>query len=129
MNVSKVGQFSANWGKKAVTQLGKSGALLPVVLLEVTVDTGRAYHAKKRGGKTEMRERMIDDISAGIFWLFGASMFNKLGDKIGQKWLGIKNPVFSAGKDKARDCLQQGILANPNIDPKKLAAFKFSTLF
>ena len=128
MNVSKVGQFSANWGKKAVTQLGKSGALLPVVLLEVTVDTGRAYHAKKRGGKTEMRERMIDDISAGIFWLFGASMFNKLGDKIGQKWLGIKNPVFSAGKDKARDCLQQGILANPNIDPKKLAAFKFSKL-
>ena len=126
MSISKVGQFSTNWAKKAVTQLGKSGALLPVVLLEVTVDAGRAYQAKKRGGITEMRERMIDDISAGIVWLFGASMFNKLGDKIGKKFFKIDNPVFSTGKDKARDCLAQGIAANSKNTPKLLTAFKFS---
>ncbi len=126
MNINKVGNFSANWAKKAVTQLGKPGALLPVVLLEVTVDSGRAYQAKKRGGITEMRERMIDDISAGVVWLFGAVMFNKLGDKIGKKFFKIDNPVFSTGKDKARDCLAQGYAANPKNSHKLLSAFKFS---
>ena len=126
MNINKVGNFSANWAKKAITQLGKPGALLPVALLEVTVDSGRAYQAKKRGGITEMRERMIDDISAGVVWLFGAVMFNKLGDKIGKKFFKIDNPVFSTGKDKARDCLAQGFAANPKNSHKLLSAFKFS---
>lgn len=126
MSINSVGKFSTNIMKKAVTQLGKSGALLPVVLLEVSVDAGRAYQAKKRGGVTEMRERMIEDISAGIFWLFGASMFNKLGDKIGKKLLKIENPVFSTGVDKARDCLKQGIEANSKNTAKLLTAFKFS---
>ena len=124
MKVNSTQIFKNNVFKHAVTQLGKSGALLPVVLLEVAVDTGRSYQAYKRGGFTEMRERATDDISAGIFWLFGAVMFNKLGDKIGKKFLGIKNPEFSLGKDKARNGLEQAVAANPGISSKKLSLFK-----
>lgn len=124
MNVNKVGPFKNNILKKTVTQLSKSGALLPVVLLEVAVDSGRAYQAYKRGGKTEMRERMTDDISAGVFWLFGAVWLNKLGDKIGKKFLGIEHPEFSLGKDKARDGLEQAMKANPNVSARRLSLFK-----
>lgn len=126
MNINKVGSFTANVAKKAITQLGKPSALLPIALLEVTVDTGRAVQAKKRGGYTEMRERLTDDVSAGVFWLFGAKYLNKFGDYVGKKLFGIQNPVFSAGKDKARDGLKQSILVNSSHSATKLAAFKFS---
>lgn len=124
MITNNVAKFSNNIFKKAVTQLGKPGALLPVVLLEVGVDVGRSYQAYKRGGKTEMRERATDDVSAGAFWLFGAVWLNKIGDWIGKKFLGIKNPEFSLGKDKARDGLAQALSSNPNISARKLSMFK-----
>ena len=124
MKVNSVSKFSNSLLKRTVTQLGKSGALLPVVLLEVAVDTGRAYQAYKRGGATEMRERMTDDISAGVFWLFGAVWLNKLGNWAGKKFLGIKNPSFSLGQDKARNGFKQAIAANPNVSAKKLSWFK-----
>ena len=125
MNTGTVGKiFKPNIFKKAVTQLGKPGALLPVALLEVTVDTGRSYNAYKRGGATEFRERATDDISAGIFWLFGSVWLNKLGNWIGKKFLGIKNPEFSLGKDKARFGMEQALAANSGVSKTKLAAFK-----
>ena len=125
MNTKAVGKmFSTNIFKKAVTQLGKPGALLPVVLLEVTVDAGRSYNAYKRGGVTELRERATDDISAGIFWLFGAVWLNKLGNWFGKKFLGIKNPEYSLGKDKARFGMEQALAANKGISKTKLAVFK-----
>ena len=127
MNTKAVGKlFNTNLFKKAVTQLGKPGALLPVALLEVTVDTGRSCNAYNRGGVTELRERATDDISAGIFWLFGAVWLNKLGNWIGKKFLGIKNPEYSLGRDKARFGMEQALSANPGISKKKLAAFKLA---
>ena len=126
MNIKTLGKFLSNPNtyKKAVTQLGKPGALLPVVLLEVTVDAGRSYNAYKRGGVTELRERATDDISAGIFWLFGAVWLNKLGNWIGKKFLSIKKPEYSLGQDKARLGMEQAIVANKGISKTKLAVFK-----
>ena len=125
MNTNAVGKIlNTNIFKKAVTQLGKPGALLPVALLEVTVDVGRGLNAYKRGGATEARERITDDVSAGIFWLFGAVWLNKLGNLIGKKFLGIKNPEFSLGADKARNGMAQALIANAGNSNKKLALFK-----
>ena len=129
MNVNNVGKFSTNLIKKAVTQLGKPGALLPVAVLEVTVDSGRGYNAKKRGGFTEMRERIIDDVSAGIFWLFGAVGLYKLGDWLGKKLLKLKNPGFSLGVDKARNSIKQAQIANPNFSKTGLTIFKSLKVF
>ena len=129
MSVNSVGKFSTNIVKKAVTQLGKPGALLPVAVLEVTVDSGRGYNAKKRGGFTEMRERIIDDVSAGIFWLFGAVGLYKLGDWLGKKLLKLKNPGFSLGVDKARNSIKQAQAANPNFSKTGLTVFKSLKVF
>ena len=117
--------FKPNIIKHAVTQLGIPGALLPVAILEVTVDTGRGYNAYKRGGGTEFRERTTEDVSAGIFWLFGPKVFNNIGNKIGEKFLGIKKANYSLGKDKARFGMEQALAANRGVSKAKLAAFKF----
>ena len=54
--------------RKFVTQLDKSGAILPVVLLEGAVTGGRTYQAYKRDGFVEARERVTEESLGAIFW-------------------------------------------------------------
>ena len=53
--------------RKFVTQLDKSGAILPVVLLEGTVTGGRTYQAYKRDGIVEARERVTEEAQGSKF--------------------------------------------------------------
>ncbi len=114
--------------RKFVTHLNKPGVLLPVILLEATVTGGRTYQAQKRGGFTEARERACEETVGAVFWLGGVKFFNWLGDKFGQKFLGIKNPEFSLAKDSVRHPFEN-MVRNQNISDsvrKKLVAFKFT---
>lgn len=88
--------------RQFVTKLNKSGALLPVILLEATVTGGRTYQAYKRDGFVEARERLTEESLAAIFWLFGAKMFGALFDKIGQKFFKIPKTMPSVGRDSLR---------------------------
>lgn len=88
--------------RKFITQLDKSGAILPVVLLEATVTGGRTYQAYKRDGFVEARERVTEESLGAIFWLFGATMFGKLFDKIGRTFLKIPKNMPDVGIDNVR---------------------------
>ena len=85
-----------------VTSLNKNGAILPVLLLEATVTGGRTYQAYKRDGFVEARERVTEESLGAIFWLFGATIFAALFDKIGQKFMKIPKNMPDVGRDELR---------------------------
>ena len=96
VNNSNVSFKSAQWFTDALTYVSRPDAFGTIAALEATVDTGRAVQAKKRGGKNEMRERMIEDITSGLVWLFGVKSLNYIGDKILKKLYG---GTFDVGTD------------------------------
>ena len=67
---------------KVITSMTKGDAMLPVVMLEGCVVTGRTYQAYKRGKWDEARERFIEEIMGSITWLGGVLSLNWLGDKV-----------------------------------------------
>lgn len=85
-----------------ITKLDKKGAILPVLLLEATVTAGRTYQAYQRDGFVEARERVTEESLGAIFWLFGATMFAALFDKIGQKFFKIPKKMPDVGRDAVR---------------------------
>ena len=97
VNNSNTSFKSAPWFTNALTYVSRPDAFGTIAALEATVDTGRAVQAKKRGGKNEMRERMIEDITSGIVWLFGVKSLNAIGDKILNR---IYGGTFDVGTDK-----------------------------
>ncbi len=111
--------------RKFVTSLDKKGAILPVILLEATVTGGRTYQAYKRDGFVEARERVTEESLGAIFWLFGATIFGKLFDKLGQKFLKIPKDMPDVGKDKVRvpfnNYINNIIRRVPGMTPEKLA--------
>lgn len=100
--ISKYAITNKSIVRKFVTQLDKSGAILPAILLEGCVTTGRTYQAYQRDGFVEARERVTEESLAAVFWLFGAIMFGKLFSKIGEKFMKIPKNMPDVGKDKLR---------------------------
>lgn len=130
MNISNLGKYIANptLGRKAVTSLTAAGAILPVVLLETTVTGGRTHKAHKRGGFVEARERVTEESLGAIFWLFGATMFGKLFQKMGEKFLNIPKEDIDVGRGAARKPFKNFVLDNlgkANCNENKLARFYF----
>lgn len=113
-----------NGARRFIADLGLSDALLPVILLEISVDTGRGYNAYKRGGFVEARERVTEDVTTAVFWLGGVHTLNKLGDVIGKKFLGIENPDFEVGKDMARNPFKNYLGKFGKHSERTLAMFK-----
>lgn len=95
--------------RKFITKLDKSGAILPVVLLEATVTGGRTYQAYKRDGFVEARERVTEESLGAVFWLFGATMFGKVFDKVGQKFFKMPKKNPDVGRDIARSSFENYI--------------------
>ncbi len=96
---------------------------LPMLAIEVPTTLGRTYQGYKRGGKTEARERICEETTGAVVWLFGAKAFNKGFDFIGKNILGLKDLDIDVGKDSLR---------NPSSyithKPAATAAFKFSKI-
>lgn len=103
--------IDSGFTQKAIEQLSDYKALAPVVILEGTVVAGRCYQAKKRGGEIEMKERLREETTTAAIWLFGVAAFNKLGDVVCKKLLGVDTSV-SLDKNKlsaAYDGLSEAI--------------------
>ena len=112
-----------------ITAMTKADALAPIIALECTVTGGRTIQAYKRGGKEEARERIIEETTGAIVWLWGVKVLNEWGDKILSKYLGTPGTNFDVGTDKVlrtpfKNYMKNGI-KKPNITPNKVAALKF----
>lgn len=127
-NISKTSFNLEHSARRFISDLNMGDALAPVIILEAAVTGGRTYQAYKRGGFVEARERGTEETLGAIFWLGGVSAFNKIGDKVGEKLLGIKDIGFEVGKDAVRNPLSNYILKHPKYNTKALAAFKFTKI-
>ena len=136
-NTNNKNNVSHKGGREIVRTLANPDALASTVLLESAVTGGRGYNAYKRGGINELRERATDDILAAVFWMKGVDIFNKLGDKFGEKVLKLPTTEFDVGRDALRTPFQNRVadLHKLNVKPedvakveKKLASFKFTKI-
>jgi len=105
MSISPISSLAKN----AVSVLGNSAELAPVILLEGSVTGGRTYQAYKRGGKTEAFERIREESIAAFFWIFGVKIFNKIGDAFGKHVLKLPIIDFDTGKDALRNPMENAM--------------------
>lgn len=77
-------------------------ATLPTVIIESCCTAGRTHQSYKRGGTLEAKERFREEVTSGIFWIWGVKGLNKIGDIIGEKVFKIKD-ITDTGKDFLRD--------------------------
>ena len=66
-----------SYGRKFVKGFA-SRSIVPVMLLEAFVEGGRTYQAYQRGGFTEARERLTEEMIGAAFWFSGVPLFDKL---------------------------------------------------
>ncbi|MBP3923835.1 hypothetical protein J6E39_01170 [bacterium] len=120
---------SFNYGRKFVRGLA-SRSIAPVMLLEAFVEGGRTYQAYQRGGYTEARERLTEEMIGAAFWFSGVPLFNHLIDKhIGKKIFKLPETDFDTEKDALRNPVRNyinkfktSLRENPE---KMIAKYKF----
>ncbi len=130
IKLNDISKYTANLSKSRnfITGLRKPGVILPVILLESTVTLGRTYQAYKRDGFVEARERVTEESLGAVFWLFGATLFGKLIQTIGQKFMNIPKTDVDVGKDAVRQPFKNFVLdnlGNKFFGEKRLASFYF----
>ena len=108
---------------KALSTLLNPDKVLPVALIETAGTVGRTYKGYQRGGKVEGRERLREETSTAIFWLFGVKVLNSIGNFIGKK-LGLKYLDVDLGRDE----LRAPSLTIPKDVRLKTCAFKFGKI-
>lgn len=121
-----------SYGRKFVKGLA-SRSIAPVILLEACVEIGRTYQAHKRGGYTEARERLTEEMLGAAFWFSGVPLFNGLIDKfVGKKLLKLPETNFDTGKDTVRNPFANymkkfanEIKFSPEKAEKLIAKYKF----
>ena len=92
-----------SYGRKFVKGFA-SRSIVPVMLLEAFVEGGRTYQAYQRGGFTEARERLTEEMIGAAFWFSGVPLFDKLIDKfVGEKLYKLPETDFDTGKDSLRN--------------------------
>ena len=114
IKLNDISKYTANLSKSRnfITSLRKPGVILPVILLESTVTLGRTYQAYKRDGFVEARERVTEESLCAIFWLFGATLFGKLIQSIGQKFMHMPKTAIDVGHDNVRQPFKNFVLDN-----------------
>ncbi len=110
---------------KFVTYMTKNDAMAPIIGLEATVTGGRTIQAYKRGGEHEARERLIEESTGAIVWLWGVKFLNDyIGDPILKKIFGEN---FDVGTDKIlRTPFENFMKEHPpkNLSKKAVAGIK-----
>lgn len=120
--------------RKFVSKLCTPGTIAYVAILEGCVTTGRTYQAEKRGGNIESRERLTEEIIAGVIWLWGIKLANKgldfLLNKFGKikEKTGIKDFNFDTGKDHVRKPFEYVAEGLPKKTKEMVARLKFSKI-
>lgn len=118
VNISQIGM------PRRFVKAVASRSLIPLLMLEATVEAGRTYQAHKRGGFDEARERITEEMIGALFWFSGVPLFDKLIDKfVGQKHLPTTD--FDLGKDAGRDALSNFINKNKSHFKDEETARKF----
>ncbi|MBE7706601.1 MAG: hypothetical protein E7Z91_05105 [Cyanobacteria bacterium SIG30] len=101
-----------------------SDAILPVILIESCVTGGRTLQSYKRGGKTEAKERFVEQGVSAVVWLYGVKVLNKIADKIGAKFMKKEHIEVDVAKDALRQPFENIVKDNKVA----AAAFKFSKI-
>lgn len=107
----------------ALSTLLNPDKVLSVALIETAGTVGRTYKGYQRGGKVEGRERLREETSTAIFWLFGVKVLNSIGNFIGKK-LGLEYLDVDLGRDE----LRAPSLTIPKDVRLKTCAFKFGKI-
>lgn len=81
-------------------------AAIPTLIIESGVTTGRTMEAYKKTGKIEATERLVEQGTSAVVWLWGVQAFKKIGDIIGSKIFKIKDLNFDVGFDYLRNPLE-----------------------
>ena len=81
-------------------------ATIPTFIIESGVTSGRAYSANKKGGKIEASERLVEQGTSAVVWIWGVQMLQKLGEAIGKKVLKRDDFNFDIGFDYLRNPLE-----------------------
>ncbi len=130
-----ISNFANTKGVRDFTsKLCTPAALLPVILLETSVITGRTYQAKKRGGNIEARERLTEESIASVVWLWGITTINKTFDflinKIGKikEKTGVKDFDFDTGNDHVRQPFEHVTEGLSKSKKNFIAILKFSKI-
>ena len=121
-----------SYGQKFVKGLA-SRSIAPVILLEAFVEAGRTYQAYQRGGFTEARERLTEEMTGALFWFSGVPLFNSLIDKfVGKKMFKLPETDFDTAKDNVRNPFknylkkfQKELKMDPKKAEKVIAGYKF----
>lgn len=117
-----------------VSKLCTPGTIASIAVLEGCVTAGRTYQANERGGKIEARERLTEEVIAGVIWLFGIQVINKgldfLIDKVGniKKKTGLKDFHFDTGNDHIRKPFEHVTKGMTEGNKKLVSALKFSKI-
>lgn len=135
--INELGPYIQKQARSFVSGMSNGEALAPVILLEVAVTSGRTKQAHKRGGFIEARERLTEESLGAIFWLGGVEFFNKIGDYIGAKALGVKSVKCDVREDNVRKPVSNyfsrlGKIASSSrglkLGKKGFALFKFGKI-
>ncbi len=117
--IDRVGNF--------VTTMTKPDNKAPIIASEALCISGRTRMAYKRGKGQEARERIIEELSGTITWLYGVSSLNFIGDKILEKILKRKGVNFDTGSDIMRKPFDN-FMMNKNNYPKGFTPNKIAWL-
>lgn len=79
--------------QKIVSDLGNESKLLPILVLEAGLLTGRSYQANKRGGYYELKETVLENLLAAAVWMGGIKILNKAANTLFKKVLNIDTSV------------------------------------
>ena len=83
-----------------------TNATIPTLIIESGVTAGRTHEASKKGGKIEASERLVEQGTSAVIWIYGVQMLQKLGETIGKKCLKTNDFNFDIGFDYLRNPLE-----------------------
>ena len=92
LNFKSLSMFS-----KPLGMFYNTNATIPTLIIESGVTAGRTHEASKKGGKIEASERLVEQGTSAVIWIYGVQMLQKLGEAIGKKCLKTNDFNFDIG--------------------------------